>query len=84
MAEQKAEITYPTPWGYKIIGTDIEELKKIAEEVMKEKEFSMEEGLKSATGKYQTLTLNTVVFTEEERLGLFNTFKDFPAVKAIL
>ena len=84
MAEQKAEISYPTPWGYKIIGKDIDDLKEIAKEVMGEKSFSAEEGKKSSSGKYQTLTLETVVFSEEERLGLFDTFKEHPTVLAIL
>lgn len=84
MAEQKADISYPTPWGYKIIGEDVVLLAEIAEEVMGDKSFTMTEGNVSSSGKYQTLSIDTVVFSEEERITLFDSFKSYDAVKVVL
>ena len=84
MAEQRADIDYPTPWGYKIIGEDLEDLYEVAKEVMGEKKYSHTTGGRSKTGKYITLVLDTVVHSEEERNALFQAFSSHPSVKATM
>ena len=84
MAEQKPDVEYPTPWGYKIIGEDLEELYEVAEEVMGDKKYSHKTGGRSKTGKYITLILDTVVHSEEERDALFEAFSSHTSVKVAI
>ena len=82
--DQKADITYPTPWGYKIIGEDLDSLYKVAQEILGHKKYSQRVGGRSKTGKYITLVLDTVVHSEEERNTLFSQLSSHPFVKATL
>ena len=84
ISEQKADITYPTPWGYKIIGEDIDDLQEVAQEVLGNKKFTHKVGGRSKTGKYITLTIDTIVDSELERNTLFESFSSHSAVKAAL
>lgn len=84
MAEEKADITYPCEWGYRIIGTDKESMKSCVSSLVKEKEYSLKESNQSSSGKYTSLILSLIVESEEERVSLFNALKADEQIKMVL
>jgi putative lipoic acid-binding regulatory protein len=82
--EAKPEISYPTDWGFKLIGKDKKALLACIEEVMGNKEHTCSLGHTSKTGKYQTYNTSCKVDSEEERNQIFKSFQEHDAVKIVL
>ena len=80
----KPEIEYPTPWGFKIIGKDKENLLACIKEVMGEKEHLCSLGNKSKTGKFTTYNASCTVDTEEERNRIFKYFSEHDHIDMVI
>ncbi|MBN2768327.1 MAG: DUF493 domain-containing protein [Campylobacterales bacterium] len=81
---KKPQITYPTSWGFKIIGNDKNELHNVIKEVMGEKEHLCSYGNPSKNGKFHSYNASCTVTTKEERDALFQKFQDHPSVKMVI
>jgi len=80
----KAEIEYPCAWNYKIIGLDVEALQKAVAMVLGAQQYLLTHSRSSTGGKYQSMSLETVVETEERRNAIYNSLKNHAAVRMIL
>jgi len=78
------EIDYPCPWGYKVIGTDMERLRSAIAEVIQERPHTVTPSNRSVTGKYHCLNVEIVVASEECRLEIYEGLRRHPAVKIVL
>jgi putative lipoic acid-binding regulatory protein len=80
----KPDIAYPCPWGYKVIGSDVERLRSAIAEVIQERPHTVTPSNKSLTGKYHCLDVEIVVTSEECRLEIYESLRKHPAVKVVL
>jgi putative lipoic acid-binding regulatory protein len=80
----KPDISYPTNWGYKIIGLDEMSLRKSIDEVLEKFEYNLQFSKKSSKGKFISLNLNLIVQSEEERDLIFNKLKNSPNIKMVI
>ena len=60
-SSDKPQITYPTSWGFKIIGRDKEELHSIIKEVMQERRALCSYGNPSKNGKFHSYNASCTV-----------------------
>lgn len=77
-------IDYPCPWGYKVIGSDVERLRRAVAEVIQERPHTVTPSRRSMTGKYHCLDVELVVTSEECRLEIYEGLRRHPAVKIVL
>jgi len=80
----RLQIEYPCEWEYRIIGIDEEELRKLASEILKTKEYTLSFSNISKKGKYISLSLKTTVATEKERNDIYIFLRKAPAIKSII
>ncbi|MCK9615052.1 MAG: DUF493 domain-containing protein [Candidatus Omnitrophica bacterium] len=78
------KIDYPCEWEYRIIGLDEEELRKIASEIFRTKQYTLSFSNISKKGKYISLSLKTIVATEKERNDIYTFLRKAPAIKSIV
>jgi putative lipoic acid-binding regulatory protein len=83
-SQEKPEITYPTQWGYKLIGRDEEKLRACIEEVIGTKEYTCKVGNRSKNGKFVTYNTSCTVKSEEERYAIFKAFEENACVDMVL
>ena len=84
---ERPDITYPTSWGFKLIGRDKEALLKCIKEIMKEvgeKEHLCSLGNASRTGKFHSYNASCTVDTEEERNRIFKYFEAHDDVDMVI
>ncbi|MBF0198145.1 MAG: DUF493 domain-containing protein [Planctomycetes bacterium] len=81
---EKPQIDYPISWGYKLIGSDKNQLAQAAEEVLKDKSFSKKEGGTSSKGKFSSISISVDVNSEKERNDFFTSFSKHPHIKFVL
>ncbi len=80
----KAEITYPCTWVYKVIGEDCTLLKNLIVDTCAPLEVKISHSHTSSKGKYHSLNAELVVQDETSRLAIYQELKQHPAVKIIL
>lgn len=73
--EQKPIITYPSFWEYKIIFEKGFNTPLFCKELLGQREFSCEFSHASSNDKYHSFLLKVLVFSEEDRLEIFNKLK---------
>lgn len=77
-------IEYPTKWGYKVIGEDIDKLLKAIEETVAGLEYEITPSNISRGGKYFSLNLTVVVISEVLRNRVFRDLDYHPNVKIVI
>lgn len=78
------DIAYPCPWGYKVIGEDVELLRSAVAEVIREHPHTVTLSSCSVTGRYHCLNVEIVVASEECRLEIYEGLRKHPAIKIVL
>jgi putative lipoic acid-binding regulatory protein len=81
---KKPQITYPTNWGFKIIGKDKDKLEACIKEVLKDKEHLCSSGNTSKGGKFHSYNASCEVSSQEERDRIFKCFQDHPDVNMVI
>ena len=81
---KKPHIDYPCNWSYKIIGTDEQSLIEATESIVRDKPFDIERSHTSSGGKYISMHVSVMVFSEAERLDIFSGFEKSEAVKVVI
>ena len=82
--DKKSAIEYPCTWQYKIIGPDQDQLRAVIAETVLDRDHTVSYSNSSSGGKYHCLNLEMQVESDEERISVFMTLKNHPAVKMVL
>ncbi len=75
-SNKKAKISYPTKWGFTVIGKDKEKIEKAIAKVMGEKVHSCKFSKSSKNGKFHSYQAQCEVKSQEERDKLYEAFGD--------
>ena len=78
------ELTYPRTWTYSVIGTDKERIRALADEVLPNRPYLLEDGRESRGGKYVSLRIEVQVKNEADRDAIFARLKGDDSVKMVL
>jgi putative lipoic acid-binding regulatory protein len=81
---RKPEIEYPTKWGYRVIGTDVEKLLEAIREVIPTLEYEVRPSNVSKNNKYFSLNLIVSVPSEVVRDLIFQKLDSHPDVKIVI
>ena len=82
--DSRANIEYPTPWTYTVIGVDRSVLETAIRAVVEDRSHSIALSNTSTRGKYVSLALRLIVLNEAERLHLFEALRKQPVVTFVL
>lgn len=82
--KRKPKIEYPTKWGYKIIGRDVDELLAAIEESIEGLEYEITPSNISKNEKYYSLNLSVLVPSELIRNLLFQKLDNHPSVTMVI
>ena len=74
--QDKPKIDYPLSWEYKLILQNKELLEVIINNVLGDKNYKVKPSKVSKKGKYTSFNLIIIVNDEEERLSIFDNFKN--------
>lgn len=81
---KKVEILYPCEWIYKVIGSDLKQLKDAVFSIIHPKKFTIEESRESQTGKYVSLNVKVIVLNEQERTTYYTNLGKHKCIKIVL
>lgn len=80
----RLEIEYPCAWSYRVIGSDEKSLRQAISECVKDREYRVSLSNSSSSGKYISLTLETIVHSEEVRVSTYHSLAGHASVKIVL
>jgi len=80
----KPKIEYPCDWGFKLIGTNKEQLEACINQTMAHRDYECKEGNVSSKGKFISINAKCEVCSQEERDKLFKTFRNHCDVKMVI
>jgi putative lipoic acid-binding regulatory protein len=81
---KKPNIEYPCNWDYKVIGTDVDEMIKVIDQIVDGMEYKISSSNVSSKGKYFSINLKVFVTSEAIRDIIFAKLKDNEFVKMVL
>lgn len=89
---QKPQIEYPCPWGFKVIGAAEDEVRSAIGECLENcivddpdsRQFEFGGSKTSGGGKYVSVSITVEVMSEEERNTIFQSFANHPAIKIVI
>jgi putative lipoic acid-binding regulatory protein len=84
LQNRKPEINYPTKWEYKIIGSDVDEMIKAVDNIVKEFDFELVPSNISKKANYFSIKVIVFVPTEEFRDKIFKELTEHPAIKFVI
>ncbi len=82
--QDRPDITYPTQWGFKIIGRDKDALARCIKEIMGDKPHKCSIGNKSKNGKFTSYNARCTVDNEEDRNKIFKYFQDHSDIEMVI
>ncbi len=82
--ENKPVIEYPTKWGYKIIGDDVDKLLKAVEEAAPGLEYEITPSNISKNEKYYSLNVSVIVSSEMVRDLVFQKLSEHTDIKNVI
>jgi putative lipoic acid-binding regulatory protein len=80
----KAKIDYPCVWQYKVIGMEREAVLAAISEHLGDTPYSLADSRVSSSGTYISLSLELTVYSDYQRLRLYQALGDHPDVKVVL
>jgi putative lipoic acid-binding regulatory protein len=81
---KRPKIDYPTKWGYKIIGKDVDKLLRAVEESILGLEYEVKFSNVSRNEKYYSLNVTVLVPSEVVRDLVFQKLNDHPDVTFLI
>lgn len=81
---ERLQLEYPCEWTYKVIGPQPETIRKIVQDLMQERAFTLALSNKSKTKKYCSMNLVTQVESEEDRNAIYERLKKHEEIVMIL
>lgn len=81
---RKPEIDYPCNWFYKIIGTSVDEMISVVEEIVTGYEYEITPSNISSNEKYFSLNLKVFVPSEMVRDSIFQKLEQHSSIKFVI
>jgi putative lipoic acid-binding regulatory protein len=81
---KKPNIEYPRDWHYKVIGTDVDEMIKVIDQIAEGMDYKISSSNVSSKGNYFSLNLTVFVTSEVIRDIIFAKLKANVFVKLVL
>lgn len=72
---KKLELEYPCAWEYRLVGKCEESIKDAITNLAGEKPFSLKPSNKSSGGKFVSIIFEVHVYSEDERLYLYEELR---------
>ncbi len=82
--DQTPEISYPTQWSYRIVGTCADTIRTLALEIVGDLEHTFEASRASSSGKYVSYRLALVVEDETHRLSVYERLGADDTIRYVL
>lgn len=82
--QDKAEIQYPRPWDYTVIGVDVAKIRAAVKEVIGNEAYTIKPSHKSKGGKYISLAVQTIVLDEPMRTRIFESLRSHADIRMVL
>ena len=82
--QNKPDIDYPTPWGYRIVGTSEDEIRAHVLELLADVEHELVFARQSSGGRYVSLHLRLVVQDEAQRLAIYEHLVRHAAIRFVV
>lgn len=91
-SSQRPEITYPTPWSFKVIGSDEQDLRRAVKITLAvcldqnsgDRDYELGLSRTSTRGGYVSLGLTLTVLSEAERDAVFTGLADCPEIRMVI
>lgn len=83
-SQPRLELSYPCEWPYILIGANEVELRSAAKDIVQNRTHTITLSNTSAQGKYISLKVLVVVRSDEDRVCIFQAFKNHPATKVVI
>ncbi len=80
----KPEITYPTQWTYRIVGTDEASIRSRVEAIAGDRPYVLAPSQESAKGNYVSQRFELEVTDQADRDTIFAALQGDPAIKMVL
>lgn len=84
LKDEELEVTYPTSWGYRVIGEDVTKLRAAIRKALRKMDYQIREGHESASGKYVSLHVQVVIWSDEQRNERFWALANHDDVKFVI
>ncbi|MFK5882566.1 MAG: DUF493 domain-containing protein [Sulfurospirillum sp.] len=81
---KELKLDYPCNWQYKMIINKDDDAKKIAKDVLKNRDHSVKKSNNSSKGKYSSHSLEVLVHNNDDRIALFDELKQHNKIKFVL
>ncbi len=82
--KSKPIVDYPTKWGYKVIGIDVDKLLKAVEEIVPGLEYEITPSNISKNEKYYSLNVTIIVPSEVVRDLVFKKLSEHQDIKMVI
>jgi len=83
-SDKKPNIEYPCNWHYKVIGTDVDEMIKVIDQIAEGMDYKISSSNISSKGNYFSINLTVFVTSEVIRDIIFAKLKENKFVKMVL
>lgn len=80
----KPKIDYPCVWQYTVIGMDREAVRAAVLEHVGDVEISLSDSMVSSGGRYISMKLELTVYSDYQRLRLYEVLAGHPDIKVVL
>lgn len=80
----KPDITYPCLWIFKVIGMDRDRVLQAIEEVMQQRPCEVRYSRSSVKGKYHSFSLELTLYSDDQRLSIYEALMKHPAIRIVL
>ncbi|MFP4162632.1 MAG: DUF493 domain-containing protein [Chitinispirillaceae bacterium] len=81
---KRPQMDYPCKWTYTIIGSDPNLMRTAVGSIIQPGTYTVDESRISRTGKYMSLSVQLVVFSQEERDRYFGKLGNHKDIKMVL
>jgi putative lipoic acid-binding regulatory protein len=82
--KRKLKLEYPCKWEYKVIGLDARSVQDAIAEVIQGREYLVTLSKRSSSGKYQSINLEMVVHSDEDRKANLDALQNHAAIRMVL
>ncbi len=80
----KPKLTYPLKWSYRLIIDSSANIGTILKNILNNREYNLENSKTSKNGKYKSYNITLLVYSDEDRQTLYESFKKDKNVKMVL
>lgn len=80
----KPKVEYPCRWIFKVIGADRDRVRQAIVEVVQECPCEIRYSRSSARGKYHSYSLEMTLYSDDQRLSIYESLMKHPAIRIVL